>query len=352
MTTTSATTMRALAVTAWGTPPALTQVPKPTQPESGSTQIRVLASALPNLVRSQASGQHYSVRSAPLPYLPGIDAVGYTPDSKLVYANLFSAKPQGGGFAEYANADNRAITPIPVPSNASEKEQNEIGIKVASLINPAMSSWMALKHRAHIADLDSFSVLILGVTSASGKIAALFARHLGAKKIIGVARSQSALADLKGRGDIDEAIVLDSSDPSKTDYSVLSNPDNIGFYPLVVLDYIYGPAALALLSALPSSPNQSESLEVRYVHIGTLGKDQDISLPGPLLRSKNVIISGSGPGSWSVKKLAGETPELVKAIAEVLPAENWREQYAVVERTLEEGEVAWEKKNERTVFVV
>lgn len=350
--------MRALAVTSWGTPPALTTVPKPSTPssESGSTQIRVLASALPNLVRSQASGTHYSVRSAPLPYLPGIDAVGYTPDSKLVYANLFAAKPQGGGFAEFVNADDRAITPISVPSGASEQQSRDTGVKVASLINPAMSSWMALKHRAHIDDFTSagtpFSVLILGATSTSGRIAALFARHLGAHKVIGVARSQSALANLKARGHLDETIALDTSDPTKTDYSILSNPDNIGFYPLVILDYIYGPTVLSLLSALPSSPNQSENLEVRLVHIGTLGKDQELSIPGPLLRSKNVSISGSGPGSWSVRKLAQETPELIKAIVEALPGDKWKEEYGVVERSLEEDSVAWERKDERTVFVI
>lgn len=342
--------MRALAVSAWGKPPVLTNVPKPTT-GSGKTEIRILASGLPNLVRSQAAGTHYSVQNQSLPYIPGIDATGFTPDNKLVYVNLLANEPSGGGFSEYASVDDRLITPIPVSSNSDAKA---VGIKVASLINPAMSSWMALKHRAYVSTFASsntpWTVLILGATSTSGRIAAIFARHMGASTVIGAARNAADLDALKSRGILDETIPLDKSDVSKTDFSLLSK--SIDSYPLVVLDYIYGPAALALLNALPHSSNKADQLEVRYVHIGTLGREAEIALSGPLLRSKNIQLSGSGPGSWSIKALAKETPSMCQAIAEVLPEEGWQAEYEVIERKLEDVEAAWADQKGRTVFVV
>lgn len=348
--------MRALAVASWGTNPAITSVAKAATPAAGSgkTEIRVLASALPQLVRSQAAGTHYSVQDQALPYVPGIDGTGFTPDKKLVYMNLLANEPSGGGFAEYVNVDDRLLTPVPVPSGSSEEATKRVGIKVASLMNPAMSSWMALRHRAHISTFTSsntpWTAVILGVTSASGRIAALFARHMGAKSVIGAARNASDLETLKSRGIIDAAIPLDKTDVSKTDFSVLSQ--SLDSYPLVVLDYIYGSAALALLNALPRSANKSEQLEVRYVHIGTLSREFDMALPGTLLRMKNVTISGAGPGSWSVRALAKDTPELAQTIVDVIPSEGWEAEYAVVERRLEDVDAAFADTQGRTVFVV
>lgn len=263
-------------------------------------------------------------------------------------------QPQGGGFAQYVNVTDRALTPIPVPEGANEEAVKQTAIKVSALFNPAMSSWMAMKYRARIDDFTAedraFSVLIVGVTSTSGKIAALFARHLGAKSIIGVARNAEQLNNMEVSGTIDEAILLDSNDVSKTDFSILSK----GFesYPLVVLDYVYGPAVSALFEALPRSAMQSENLEIRYVHIGTLGKDAKVPIDGPLLRSKNVSISGAGPGSWSMKALAKATPGIINAIVNVIPAERWREEYGVVERSLEQVEEAWTDTKGRTTFVM
>ena len=349
--------MRALTVSAWGKAPTLSNIPK-APPTEGTSQIHILASGLPQLVRSQASGTHYSVTNAPLPYTPGIDGVGYTSEGKLVYFNLLANKPQGGGFAEYANPISRTLTPIPLPTDVSEPQARNTGVKVASLINPTLSSWMALRYRARIDDFTGsgtpFTVLILGATSTSGRIAALLSRQLGAKRVIGVARDASALSQLKSRGTLDDTITLDSEDVSKTDFSLLSDPANLenGTFPLVVLDYIYGPTALALMSALPSAASQAENLEVRWVHIGTLGREAEIALPGPLLRGKNVTISGAGPGSWSVKALARENADMVKAIVEVVPDQGWQEEYGVVQRRLEDVEAAWADLKSRSVFVM
>lgn len=193
----------------------------------------MLASALPQLVRAQAASTHYSVSDVTLPYTPGIDGVGYTDDGKLVYVNLLvGSRARGEGFAEWVVVDERAVTEVSVSvptrdgdgaSDGGEEERNrererEVGVKVAALVNPALSSWMAMKYRANIDEFGdtrrgrSWSVLVLGATSASGRMAALFARRLGAARVIGVARDAEALGKLKAKAVIDESIVLDSED--------------------------------------------------------------------------------------------------------------------------------------------
>lgn len=345
--------MRALTVSAWGTAPTLSKVAIPS-PAAGQTQVKMLASGLAQLVKSQAAGTHYSVQGIPLPYIPGIDGVGYAADTKLVYVNLLGgSKDKGGAFAEYAVVDDRAVTAVPVFDGASEELRRELAVKVAALVNPAMSSWMAMKYRAHIdgfrATGQDWNVLILGATSTSGRIAALFARHFGAKSVLGVARDAGALESMRQKGVIDQAIALDKNDVSGTDWSVLQKQE---VYPLVVLDYIYGSTALSLMNALPRAASMAEQLAVQWVHIGTLGREPEIALSGPLLRAKNITISGSGPGSWSMKALAKEMPGMIEAIVEVLPAEGWKEEYGVVERGLEDVKEAWEGGKGRTVFVM
>ena len=344
-TMTTSSTMKALAVRAWGQTPELITIPvKPAGPNE--SQIRILASGLPNLVRSQASGTHYTTSKASLPYFPGIDGVGVTENNELVFVSTLTSKPCTGTFTEILTVDDSAIVPLELPPSTNSKEA---AVKIAALVNPTLSSWMALRFRANISTLDNWNCLILGVTSTSGRIAAMIARHLGATRIIGAARDATALEYLKMDGTLNETIVLDKKDVSKTNFSTLVTEQN---FPHVILDYIWGLTALAVLNQIPRSAMFAEKLEVRYIHVGTLGGETDVAIPGPLLRAKNVTISGSGPGSWSVKALARETRDMATAIVNVLPSENWKEEYNVVERTLEQVDEAWEDTVMRSVFVM
>lgn len=92
-------------------------------------------------------------------------------------------------------------------------------VQASALLNPAMSSWMALRTRT--TNLPStFTALVMGATFASGSIAISLARSLGAGKVVGVARNLATLETL----DLDEKIVL--QDPvEKTDFSKLGNVD-------------------------------------------------------------------------------------------------------------------------------
>lgn len=279
--------MHAAIVTDFDQPPKYTEVPGPTPPSSSQLRLRVLAAGVPNVARQIAAGKHFI--AATLPYTPGIDGVGVDESANPPKKHYFTTLPDNtGSLSEYVSVDRRSA--VALPDGADETS-------VAALVNAAQSSWMALRHRTSNLP-EGWSVAILGATSASGRIAVGIATALGAGRVVGIARSEKALAGVDG---LDERVVLDGEDPAKTDFS------KVGGHVDVVLDYIYGPAILALLSAL------KPTAEVQYVQIGVLS-GADVEFPAALLRSKMITLRGAGPGSWTMAQLAGETAGLLKAV--------------------------------------
>ena len=59
-------------------------------------------------------------------------------------------------------------------------------MRVAAAMNPAMSSWVALRRR--ISFEAGQSVLVLGATGNAGRMAVQVAKHLGASQVIGAGR--------------------------------------------------------------------------------------------------------------------------------------------------------------------
>ncbi|KAL9592101.1 MAG: hypothetical protein Q9179_007057 [Wetmoreana sp. 5 TL-2023] len=311
-------TMHAALVVDGSKPPKFASVPKPAQPEPSSetVQLKVLATGLHRLVRSRASGQHYT--SSSIPNIPGVDGVGETPDGHKVF---FLCVKEGGSFAEYISVPHRNVTPLPSGLDP---------VKAAGLVNPALSSWMALTARCENLPKD-FSTLIVGATSASGRLAISLARSLGSKRVVGCARNESVLKSME----LDDYIVL--QDPAAaTDFSKLGHVD-------VILDYVYGPVAVHLLKSLqPTS-------RVQYVHIGSLAADTnpsalEISIPGSILRGKDLTIRGSGLGAWDLRKVGTEVDGLLQSLVTA------KEEKINVKR-LDEIETAWNEVGDRLVFV-
>ena len=269
-------------ITGWGEAPKYIEVPELPTPGPDEVRVKVLASGLHRVVRSRASGRHYS--SGSLPHLPGVDGVGETDDGHKVYFFTFAT----GTMTEYVNLPKRSLLPLP---------EGVDPIQAAGIINPALSSWMAFNTRTSNVPKD-FTVLILGATSASGRVAIPLARSLGAKKIVGGARNKDALDSL----DLDQRIIVET-DVEKTDFSSLGDVD-------VILDYVYGPLAEHLFKSLKSST------PVQYVHIGALSA-LTINLPGEVLRSNNLTLRGSGPGAWSMAETVAVLPELLAALKHV-----------------------------------
>jgi len=291
------------------------------QPEEGQVQVKVLASGLHQLVRSRASGKHYSSTTA-LPLIPGVDGVGRLTDGNLVYFMAFAAKT--GSFAEYVNVDKKDCLPLPPNTNPNI---------VAALTNPVMSSWMALAARAHVKK--GFSVLILGVTGVAGQLAIQVSRALGAARIVGLGRNQATLNNLLKSG-LDASITL--ADDESTSATIAKEAANVD----VVLDYLWGsPAKLTLETIAAKRADSAHQLE--WVQIGNLA-GATMELAAGILRSRNIYLSGSGIGSLT-------TEDMHKHIADLLvELTSGHLKLDVVENVpLKDIEKIWNQKTERRV---
>ena len=220
-------------------------------------------------------------------------------------------------MAEVVNVANAMVFPLPEGADL---------LQVAAGVNPGMSSWMALTQRCEGLE-PGFSVFVMGVTSASGKVAVSLARHLGAGKIIGLARNEKAMQDMG----LDEVIVLKER-VEETEWEKAGKVD-------VVLDYLYGvPTELFMKSLKPGK-------KIQYVQVGSLA-GETFAFPSAVLRSNDIVLRGSGPGAWSMAALSKELPELLKALTGIEKQKVRVEKLADIERVWVEP-----AGSERLVFV-
>ncbi|WIX77452.1 zinc-binding alcohol dehydrogenase family protein [Amycolatopsis carbonis] len=256
-------------------------------PEAGGGQLlaEVLAAGLHPRVRSGAGGTHYT-GDGRLPMVPGVDGVGRLPDGRRVY---FVAGDDGPGtMAERAVLDPRRAVELPEAADA---------VAVAAAMNPATSSWVALRRRVDFEP--GQSVLVLGATGDAGRLAVEVARHLGASEIVAVGRDPRRLELITGLG---ATRVVSTADADK----LTADVD-------VVLDYTWGaPAELAMRALVTHRTERSKPLA--WVQMGSPA-GADVTLPSALLRAANLRIMGSGQGSLTTAGIVAELPALLDELA-------------------------------------
>ena len=254
--------------------------------------VEVLAAGLHPRVRSGASGRHYTSTGS-LPMIPGIDGVGRLPDGGKVYFAVDD--DTWGSMAERAVVDLRRTVPLPEQADA---------VKVAAAMNPAMSSWVALRRRVHLEP--GQSVLILGATGNAGSMAVQVAKRLGAGPVIGAGRDPRRLAGLAAVG-ADEVVAI-TGDGSETAERLADAAAEVE----VVIDYLWGePASAAMVALLKARADRSRALD--WIQIGAVA-GPTITLPSVALRSANLRIQGSGQGAVSPAGYRAELPALVEEI--------------------------------------
>jgi len=282
--------MHAAVVRDFDTAPRYEELAVPPPAGEDEVWVEVLAAGLHPRVRSGASGTHYA-EARVLPMIPGIDAVGRLADGTLVYCVVHDTP--FGTMAERVVADRRRCAPLPEGVDAAA---------IAAAMNPAMSSWLALRLRAAIQP--GQSVFVLGATGNAGQMAVPIARLLGARRVVGAGRDASRLASsgadevisLVGeRGSVDARIA-----------EVASESD-------VVLDYLWGePAAQAMMAILTMRRDRARPID--WVQIGSMA-GPTMSLPSMALRSTNIRVMGSGQGSVPLAQIVAELPHIADAIA-------------------------------------
>ena len=249
-------------------------------PQDGEVLVRVRAAALSNLVKAQAAGKHYSSVTS-LPLVPGNDGVGLLPDGKRVY--FVSPRTPFGSMAEQTVVSESNV--IAVPDGLSDEA-------AAALGNPGMASWAALLGRAHF--VLGESVLINGATGVAGQQAVQAARALGARRIIVTGREPAVVEQLRDLGATEHVVLGSSTEDIRVRLAAAFNGEPVD----VVLDYLWGSSALAILGALSGKGLPGGEPRVRFVQIGS-ASGEEIAFPAHILRSSGLELLGSGLGSLS-----------------------------------------------------
>ena len=282
--------MKAAVITEAGVPPQYLEFDVPVA-GAGHVLIDVRASALSQLARAKAAGNHYS-STGHFPVVAGVDGVGTRADGSPVY--FFGIPAPFGALAQQVIVPESLCVAVPQGLDMAT---------AAALAIPGMSSWAALTERARF--VAGETVLINGATGASGRLAVQIAKHLGANKVIATGRHAPTLATLEALG-ADVVVSLDQDEAALGRTLAPHLADGVD----VVLDYLWGPSAHTLL--LTAAQNLPESHPMRFVQIGTIG-GRELSLPGAVLRASAITLMGSGIGSIPL-------PHLLQAVAGVLQA--------------------------------
>jgi NADPH:quinone reductase-like Zn-dependent oxidoreductase len=287
--------MNAAVVSSFSAPPRYATFADP-QPAEGELIVNVTAAGLHPIVRGLANGTHYGSTGL-LPFIPGVDGAGRLEDGTRVYFG--STRPPYGTFAE------KTITAkwicLPLPDGLDE-------VTAAGIANPGMSSWAALKSRAKFAAGES--VLILGATGIAGKLSVQIAKRLGARRVIAAGRNAQALEELKSLG-ADAVISL----TQEHDALVSAFRDEITENSVdVVLDYVWGAPAEAVLAAIAQKGLKHVSARIRFVQVGSSAAPT-ITLNAATLRSSGLELLGSGFGSASMDEIVQAVREFFEVAA-------------------------------------
>jgi NADPH:quinone reductase-like Zn-dependent oxidoreductase len=283
--------MNAAVVTSFAQPPHYQRFEVPAA-SGGEVLVDVLAAGLHPRVRSGASGAHYT-GAGPLPMIPGIDGVGRRADGRLVY--FAAADGALGTMADQAVVDPRRSVELPDGADVA---------KVAAAMNPAMSSWVALRRRVQLQP--GQSVLVLGATGNAGAMAVQVARRLGAGRVVGAGRDPGRLRALVPAGADDVVQLTDDAEATGKALAAAAAEADI------VIDYLFGrPAQQAIVALLTARSDRGRALD--WIGVGSVA-GPTIELPSVALRSANFRLLGSGQGSVSPRAYLAELPSLVDEI--------------------------------------
>jgi NADPH:quinone reductase-like Zn-dependent oxidoreductase len=284
--------MKAAVVSSFDAGPRYQEFPAPAPAGPHDMVIDVIAAGLHPRVRSQAAGSHYT-STDDLPLVPGIDGVGRGSDGLLRYFILPDTTV--GAMAEQTVIDLRRSVVLPDDSNA---------IAVAAAMNPAMSSWVALRQRVQFRR--GQNVLILGATGNAGQLAVQIAKLFGADQIIAAGRSAERLSRLPALGatgtvslDGDVGTVARRLGQAAADVDV-------------VIDYLWGEPTTAAMTAVVTD-RTDRGRPLTWIEVGSIAGPV-AQIPSAALRAARLQIVGSGQGSVSNHEFVAELPSLAAEI--------------------------------------
>lgn len=273
--------MNAAVLHSLGTTPKYDAFSDPVAAE-GEAVIRVHAASLKSVDKQIAQGTHYA-SPRELPVVCGVDGVGVLENGNRVY--FAGPRRPFGAMAEIAPV--RRAQCFDLPDTIDDAV-------AAALLNPAVSAWLSLSHRAKLQRGET--LLILGATGVTGRLAIQVGKILGAKRVVAVGRNEEILRTLPDFGA--DATVSLRSTGNELRESITAELRGSGIH--VILDYLWGNPAEQVLAALSQSEFAEIQYETRFVQVGESAGTR-IQLPAAILRSRAVTIMGTaGIPPWEI----------------------------------------------------
>src|SRR5580700_4845951 len=248
--------------------------------DPGDVLIHVKAAVLENFDKMAAQGIHYaSKRMFPqFPAIVGHSGVGTLADGTLVAFG--GSRPPYGTMAEIAVVPKEYAGYVsPVPEGVDAR-------LAAAVPASALTSYLPLKWGAKLESGES--VLVLGATGVSGKLAVRIAALLGAGKVVAAGRESSILDSLREMG---AGAIIDLKQPDAEVYDAFVREAGSGYD--VILDFLWGHPTELLFRAITPNEVGFAKHRTRYIQIGQAA-GAVISFPAAALRTSGLELSGVG----------------------------------------------------------
>jgi NADPH2:quinone reductase len=275
--------------------PVVGETPKP-RPSKGEVLIEVLAAPL-NPVDVSVCGGGFFGGQPPLPYIPGVEAVG---------------RVLGGSHAERDTVVFVCLDGLGIVRNGTCAERalarDDQVIRVAVDIDPVLAAaagtagiagWSPLVRRAPIRKGDV--VVVLGATGTVGLVAVQAAKVLGAERVVAVGRRLPGLERARELG-ADAVVQLAGQHDLAQDLLAACG----GTAPTYIFDPLWGEP---LVSAL--------RIAAKHARIVQLGQscDHEALIPSSLIRGKDLDLLGFTNINLSFDALATDYLNLLEQVA-------------------------------------
>jgi NADPH2:quinone reductase len=283
--------VRAALVEQVGEPPVVGETNQP-QPGPGQALVQVTAAALNPVDISISKGLYFG-GTPDVPYVMGREAVGRVVQGEKLEpgTQVWFQPPAGGGFAEFALADEDKAIVLPEGTDHS---------LAAALGIAGLTGWLAVEWRAHLRGGEK--VLVLGATGVVGLVAVQAARILGASRIVAAGRDAEALEKARELGAHALVPIAEGSDPSTAALADRFREAADG--PLdVVIDPLWGHPAEAAIAAAGFS--------ARHVQLGQ-SAGAEATLSSAAIRGKSLAIVGFTLGHVPHDKVTAAYQRLIE----------------------------------------
>ncbi|OKP05951.1 hypothetical protein PENSUB_6671 [Penicillium subrubescens] len=285
-------------------------------PTDNKIQVHVLAVGITQQVRNRAAHEHPVTSFENIPFDPSTEGIVQNKTTGDMYYVL----PRGPRLlSERINLSKENLVKL---------TQNTDPIRAAGLLGPWLTS-LSLLHGCQ-----QRKVLIIGVTTCNGRVAAIIARWFGASAIIGISDDNDALMTVPGLN-----IRAHITNPIR-----IPNLKGID----IVLDFMGGETGNQILTQINNAPGNGTlfsllpAKEIKYAPAWGPRAGDPFVLDAAMIAAKNITIIDPSLALWLLT-----TPNMREQLQTglVLMERLQQDPYEIVARPMADIEKVWDEED-------